>query len=196
MKFSKLVILFLVMIAGAVSLHTAIGRGWYPAAIVNYQEIISARRLEQAVASATHYYSRAAETYEGENGASREIESAEVRRAILEKLIESELILDELEARVGNELAQLVEGRIATIEGVRDPNFEGAVRTLYDLSISEFRKFVLEPKAREEILESRVKEEEKTTLTDFVGGLRRNARVRILIPGLHWEDGKVIVRGK
>lgn len=193
----RLVITFIAMMVVAVGVHTLITQGLYPAAIVNGR-FIGARSFGEAVASVNQYYEQALKTYAPDTKKEDAgISPAEVRRATLDKMIENELISHELKAMVGDEETSLVQEKINALGTLSGAEFEKAVKTLYGLTPARFRALVLEPKAREEILQGKISAAQNNSdFPSFLSDLRGKASVRILIPGLYWENGKVVARGK
>jgi len=193
----RLVITFIAMMVVAVGVHTLITQGWYPAAIVN-GKFIGARSFGEAVASVNQYYEQALKTYAPETKEENKgISPTEVKRATLDKMIENELISHELKAMVGNEVPLLVQQKINALGTLSGAEFESAVKTLYGLTPARFRALVLEPQAREEILERKISAElNNSDFQTFLSDLRQKASVRILISDLYWENGKVVARGK
>ena len=180
--------------ATALTGYAAIKAGIIPVALVN-QSFIDARDFTESVASIEHYYQEIARQAKEKNK-ENELSSLEIERATLDKLIENELIRVELEKRiVKEEIQSLVSKKIGALEEVKTPQFGGAVMALYGISADRFRELVLEPKAREEIFAESL-EDEDNDFDSAIQSLRDRAKVRILVPGLHWEDAGVIVRGR
>ena len=161
-----------------------------PVALVN-RSFISAREFNESVQTVEHYYGELAKQSGAEQG---ELNLIEVKRATLDKLIENALIEDELEARMTqDELSQRVTEKINALSEIKAPDFGSAVFALYGLSTDRFMALVLEPKAREEVFTELNNAE---SFAEGVKTLREQAIVRILVPGLHWENAGVIVRGR
>mgnify|MGYP001578494969 CR=1 FL=1 len=196
-KYFRFAIGMMFFLGLAMGVYYLIQRGYYPAATVG-SRIISARMLDEAAQSVVRYYEQAVKTYGSTDPALKELADKEIsvreaRRATLDKLIENELIARAAESAVGNELARLVETKVSAAK-LNDPQFQQAVVALYGLNTERFREFVLEPQAREEILQS-VKfsasvEEFKKWLTTA----RKSAKVIVLVPDLNWDGEKVTFR--
>ncbi len=193
MRRSYFIISFTAFMGIALATYAAIRFSLLPVALVN-RSFIGARDFTESVASVEHYYREVAKQA-GTPEELGKVSSLEVKRATLDKLIENALIEDELEARMAEEeIVSTVSQKIGALEEVKTREFSGAVLALYGISADRFRELVLEPKAKEEIFAGSVGGGE--TFEKAVAGLRSRAIVRILIPGLHWENAGVIVRGR
>jgi len=178
----------LIMMAGGVSLYYVANQGFFPVAIVN-SKLISAKTLNQEYAAAFKYYSAVLDTYSGKNSETDFLESRkEIKRAVLDKIIEDTLVYGELKRAVGKDLAAIVDNKIG--DKSEGQNLKEAALTLYGLDAGDFRKLVLAPQARREILAGRLYLEKKD-FNQWLAAARVNARVIILSPGFEWKDGKV-----
>lgn len=177
---------FLVIIFSGLALYYLIRAGFYPVAVVNYT-IISRREFTQSYQAATVYYKNALAAYVGkelDNKSAREL-VVELRRAVLDHLIENVLIYNELENRVGSELVVLSEKKIP-------PFRESAALAVYGLNAADFKELVLVPQAQREILESRL-ESENGNLDEWLTDARKSATVVLLMFGFEWDGASVKV---
>jgi len=165
--------------------------GYYPVAVVN-SNFVSAKSFSNAASSAHHYYTKAIQSIEDESEEVKFKVNNEIRRATLDKMIENVLIKKELSKRLGSDLAQLV-ARKTDIPQLKEPNFDDAVFNLYGLSILEFKKLVLVPQAREELLFDSIRED-KDDFSKWIKEARENASVIILAPEFSWDGEKIIFK--
>lgn len=165
----------------------------YPPALVNWQPI-SVASFSEDFKTAIYYYQKAVEVYNKSDTAvmnSAEIKE-EIKRAILDKSIENILILKELKKHLSeDELEQMVKDKISGILEGKD--IAKQVKTLYDLSLDEFRERILEPEAKMEILEARLLLENKN-FNDWLREAKKQAKVVILLPGFEWNGEKVVIK--
>ncbi len=184
----------MVMVGIAMGAYYTVHSGYYPAAIIG-SRVVTARTLNEAVGAVAHYYEQALKTYSVTDTSlkDKQISIPEVRRLTLDKMIENEFVSRELEATVGNDLTRLVAAKINTAE-LQDPEFGKAVATLYGLTRERFRIFVLEPQAREEILQNTKFEAKADEFKNWLTRTRKSASVVILVPDLAWDGEKVVLR--
>ena len=169
----------------------------YPITFVNWQPI-SLWSFKKDSATAIYYYQKALETY-NKNQAGI-IESSDVRqeieRAVLDKLIENALIHQELRKRLkSNELEKMVENKVEEI--VKGKDIKEEVKTLYALSLNEFKERILKPQAEQEILAGRLLLENSLPaagLDEWLKEAKPKAKVIILLPNFEWKDGQVIIK--
>lgn len=166
----------------------------YPVAFVNWQPIIF-KSFEKEVFSALYYYQKALETYDSNQVSiieSKEI-NQEVKRAVLERLIEDALIGQELRKRINNnELEKMVERRINEVIK-NESELQKQAKIIYNLSLEEFKKMVLKPQTEQEILASRLLLE-NVDFDNWQKEIRQQAKVLIFLPGFEWKDGEVIIK--
>src|SRR3989344_241693 len=89
-KYKKFAITFLSLISVGLLTYFIANQGWYPIAIVN-GKFITERDLRKEYSAAARYYAEAFNL-----GQETKLLKKEIRRAILDKLIENVLIYDEL----------------------------------------------------------------------------------------------------
>lgn len=186
---------YLLIILGVIILITGgwfIFDGIYPIAFVGFKSI-SAKDFNKNYNASLNYYKKALETYSHDSKTLEADESKkEIKRAVLDNLIESVLIEEELK----NELASkdfniLVEKKMSEISETQI--VDKAVETLYGFSYAEFRKRVLEPQAKREIFEGRIALKGEN-FSDKLTEMKKAARVKIFISGLEWENGSVVIK--
>ncbi|MBI3638501.1 hypothetical protein HY227_02045 [Candidatus Wolfebacteria bacterium] len=169
----------------------------YPVALVNWHFVRSGD-FQEDLAVAISYYGKADEAGNKETGIRADITDSEearteIKRAVLDKLIEDNLIEQELKKRIGdNDLKALVDKKIES--AISGANIEKEVKFIYGLSMKDFRKKILEPQAKSEILEGRLLLENNLPAGGFeewLLGQRTKAKVVVLLPGFSWNGKEV-----
>lgn len=189
-KFQWFYLTFLAIIFISLGAYYFVHFGYYPAAIVNFDFIMTSS-LNEEYAVVFRYYSKILANQGGVDINSVDFRR-ELRRAALNDLVEKSLIRQELKNRVGRELAILVENKInfAEIDGKR---LEEAAEVLYGLGLADFKEMVLVPQAQREILEGRLYLEKKS-ISDWLTEAAGSARVTILTPEFSWDKNRVALR--
>ncbi len=164
----------------------------YPIAFVNWRPI-SLGILEKDYGFAIYYYKKALEIYSKDSSVIDSGEAKrEIKRAVLDKLIEDSLIQQELEKRLkSNDVKKMVDNKIG--ESLKETDINKKVETLYGLSLDDFRKRILEPQAKQEIFEARLSLENKN-FSEWQKEARGQAKVMIFLPEFGWKDDQVIVK--
>ena len=165
----------------------------YPVAVVNFSSIGYAS-FKKDTAAATRYYAKALETYN--KGQANLVNAPDVRReiekAVLDRLIENNLIDKELRKIMkSSDIENIINNKIEQATAGVDISKE--VETLYGLTIADFKENVLKPQARRDALEGRFILENKN-MSDWLKEARTKARVLILIPNFSWNGEEVIVK--
>lgn len=149
---------------------------------------ISMQRFVKNYNAASMYNNKIAERESVENNELAKLSDKEIKIAILDKLIESVIIRDDAEDRVGKELDDLVSKRIKSY--MENQELDKAAKALYGMSMDEFTKEVLIPQATQDILKNRL----------FIDGVKYDewfkeavlkAEVIIYSDEFAWKDGKV-----
>lgn len=167
----------------------------YPLAVVDYQ-IIAARDFYANYRASITYYKNALDVYNEKDSAALESDEVkiEIQKAVLDGLIEDILIDKELKSQIGSvELDKIVGRKIE--EAVSGQKIQKAVETLYGLSFEEFKKRVLVPQAKREILEGRLfLQNPPADLDEFLKELKLKSRILIFLPDFKWDGEKVIMK--
>ncbi len=174
-----------------VAVSWLVGTQSYPALMVGWRPIAYGE-FRTAYNSALTYYGKALQTYD--RSSSRVLDSSEtkqdIKRAIIDKIIEDRLVEADLRRRMSaEEISNVVRRKIS--EATSGAEIANEVRTLYGLTLDEFGDYILEPQAEREILEGRLILEGKN-FTDWLREARSAARITILLPGFEWDGGEVI----
>ncbi len=192
MSLNKFFITFLIIIFVGIGAYYFARLGYYPVALVN-GSMISARSLNEEFYLAYQYYTSVMTSDNKIILESPEFQK-DLRRVALNDLIEKTLIQQELEKRVGNELASVADKKIG-LNAEDKKNLEDAALALYGVSLADFTKLILVPKAYREILEDRLITE-KSSLEVWLAGAVQKANVKILTLDYLWDKDKagVILR--
>ncbi len=164
----------------------------YPVAFVNWRPI-AVKNFETDYSSARVYYQKALETYDRNQAVvldSMEIQK-ELKRAVLDKLIENVLIEEELKKRLNNdEIEKMVAGKID--EAIKGRDIKKEVEMLYGLSLEEFKERFLKPQAKSEIFASRLLLENKN-FDEELKKIKKEAKVMVFLAGFKWNGEEVII---
>ncbi|MCL5004336.1 MAG: SurA N-terminal domain-containing protein [Patescibacteria group bacterium] len=164
----------------------------YPVAFVGLKPVF-AKDFNRNYSASMVYYEKALKTYakDSQTLEANEIKK-EIQRAVLDNLIENILIERELKKELKpSDLNSLVEKKMGEIPGSQTT--DKAVETLYGFSFDEFKKRVLEPQAKKEILSNRL----FLASVDFderMKSVRSQANIMIFLPGLEWDGKEIILR--
>jgi hypothetical protein len=116
----------------------------------------------------------------------------EIERAVLQGLIEDALVDEELKKTMSaTDLDKIVEEKISRIGDSEKLGKSASV--LYGFSADDFKKKVLIPQAKSDILRDRIFLE-NGDFEEKLKELKRNAKVTILITGFSWASEGVILR--
>lgn len=188
----KKIILFILSAIILIGIGWFIFGGNYPVAFVG-SKLISANDFNKNYAASLNYYKKALETYSQDAKILEAEESKqELKRAVLDNLIENILISEELKKELSDkDLSVLVEKKVGEI--LESQIVDKATETLYGFSYAEFRERVLEPQAKREILEGRTMLKGEN-FSDKLAKIKKTARVRIFMLGLGWDGMGVIIK--
>ncbi len=182
---------FLLILFVGLGAYYLVHYGYYPVAVVNSQ-IITANRFEIEYAVAYNYYVRALSVSNDTDPRTREFKK-ELRRAVLDNLLEQALVRQDLSSRVGKDLNKIVQGKILNSQKIDPKTLEETARVIYGLDLSEFESLVLVPQAQKEILQGRLFLEKKE-YDQWLQEAKKNAKVFIITPEFYWQDGVVRLR--
>ncbi len=182
---------FLLILFVGLGAYYLVHYGYYPVALVNSQ-MITANRFEVEYAVAYNYYVRALSASKDTDPRTREFKK-ELRRAVLDNLVEQALVRQDLNQRIGRELDQIVQGKILNSQKLDPQTIEETARVVYGLDLSEFESLVLVPQARKEILQGRLFLEKKN-YEEWLREAKKNAKVFIVTPEFYWEESTVKLR--
>lgn len=170
----------------------------YPVALVNSRPI-ALKFFEKDLSASVNYYKKLLETYRSGSSGAFSLDSKtrnEIKRLLLEKLIEESLIRSELEKRLSEKEIKDIVGRKIE-EAAANADLEKGAEILYGFSLEEFREKVLAPQAEREILEARLFLEKGPPVGGFDDWLKKEkaaANVMIFIGGFSWNGEGVVVK--
>ncbi len=186
-------IIILILSAVFIGIVAVISFKLYPIVFVGWQPVVYAD-FNNNYNAAVFYYEKAISTYNKSNADiinSLEVRN-EIKRAGLEASIEDILISNELRKIFSSsELKNQIDKSIAVVIQSKDIGKE--TETLYGLSSGEFTKYFLEPQARKEILEARLRLE-NGSFEQWLTSAEKQAKVMIFLPGFEWKDGTVVIK--
>ena len=195
-----IIVISLIIVIGAAVY--GITSGLYPVLIVN-SRMASAKGLNDDLAVVINYYEKISDVAlkTGVKTIDPNSDRMEIKRAILDKLIEDRLISDELGRRIKNsDLASIINTKIETAlkeSTSHEKDFEKEVESIYGLSLNQFKTIVLEPQAKREILEGRLLLEHNTendSMNNWLKDAKAKANIYILLPGFSWNGEQMVTK--
>jgi hypothetical protein len=187
---TKFVKILVGMVAAGVVAYLGIRSGFFPAVIVD-GDFVSRSRFETQLKAAIKYTETVAERDSSAGDVNLPALRVELRRAVLDKLVEDTLVAHGVRKKIGSALGTRVKDKLATVqEQIAKDDFKAALSEFYGFGVADFREFVLVPQAERELLEDALKTE-KHTAASWIEETRRTASVRILIRGLKWDGLQV-----
>lgn len=189
-KKKRLLIILVILIL--VGVGWFIFSGTYPVVFVGLKPIF-AKDFNKNYSASMVYYEKALKTYAKDSQTLEADEiKKEIKRAVLDNLIENILIDRELKKELKqDDLKSLVEKKIGEISD--SLTIDKATETLYGFFFDEFKKRVLEPQAKKEILSDRL----FLASIDFderIKSIRSQTKVMIFLAGFEWNGEEVILR--
>lgn len=161
----------------------------YPIALVNWKPIF-AKDFNNDYQAALTYYKNALEIYAKDSAVIDADETkTEIKRAVLENLIENILIEKKLRQEIEpKKLKDLIEKKIK--EAITGSEVKKAAESLYGFSLEKFKERVLAPQAKKEILESLFKNEFGEKLKE----MKTTAKIIMLISDFEWNGEGIIIK--
>lgn len=151
--------------------------GFYPAVLAP-KFIITSRQFDKVVASSLFYYQKTFSVYATSAPINESGFQKEIKRAVLDKLIEDKITDEILIKKLGHkELKRLVDEKITNL--AINNEVAKASQVLYNLSLEDFKKLVLIPQAKTEIAK-----EQGINLEE----IRKSYQPIILIPDFYWQN--------
>ena len=161
----------------------------YPVALVDWKPI-SAKNFNNDYQAALVYYKNALEIYAKDSAVLDADETkTEIKRAILDNLIENALIEKKLRQEIGNnKFYETISNKIE--EAVEKGNVRKAAETIYGFSFDEFKERVLTPQAKKEVFEELFKKDFEEKLKE----IKTAAKIIMLLPDFEWNGEGVIIK--
>lgn len=172
----------LIIILGFIALFFVWQAGWYHVLKVNNERI-----------SAKDYYGRLAGFEFYRKQTHEELDEQAVKRGIVLALIFDSLIGQEL-ARRGIDAVQ-IEARLDQELASKKDDLEKAASSLYGWTMREFKKFSLEPQARQDILVAEL-EKEGIDFNDWLQEQLQKAEVKIHYLPYDWHEGQLVDKSR
>lgn len=188
-KNSSFVLILIALSAIATSGAYLILSQSYPVALVNWKPIF-AKDFNADYQAALIYYKNALEIYAEDSAVlSADETKAEIKRAVLDNLIENILIEKKLRQEIGDDkFNEAIANKIE--EAVKKGDIQKAIETLYGFSFDEFKERVLAPQAKKEILEGLFKNDFEKKLKE----MKTTAKIIMLLPDFEWNGEGVIIK--
>lgn len=167
--------------------------GMYPVVAVN-KHIILMRDYKNGLEIAHKYYDKLNQSADYSNKLSEEKLYNMIKTGILSSLIDSVLIDNELYNKIGKdkyntEVNNYVGKITSDIEVVNN------LKDVFGVDFKLIKKYYIEDKARYQILKDImfIKDKDGQKELDWIKKLRKNAKVRILLPGIKWDNKNGVV---
>lgn len=190
-KFQWYYLTFLAIIFAGLGFYYIVQAGYYPIAIVN-GDVILAGEMKEEYSAALYYYANSPLTGQRPDVTGGDFQK-ELRRAVMQELIEKSLVIKGLTDRAGGEADDLVDRKIQE-QNIDAQTLDSAARALYGITAADFMRLALIPRAQREVLESRLFLEDKK-LDDWLKESAESAKVFIITPEFYWDNGAVKNRG-
>lgn len=166
----------------------AVSSDFYPILTVNGSPV-SARRFGKNYRAADFYQENLLKTYGQDQTSEGSLSGRDLEVAVLNQLVEAELTAAGVKREVGGDLDYMVAGKVEKYDASED--LKNATMSLYGMSYPDFRKEVLVPQAKRDILAGRLYLREES-IEDWLSREKQAARVTVFSGRFHW-DGKQIV---
>lgn len=184
MKYKKYLLCFLIILAGVGAYFYLRNSSVLPAALVNW-DFISQKDVNDYYSLGLNYYSKALFTYGSDPKLLDDASiQKEIRRAVLEKLIENKLIYAEAQKRTGKDLEGIADQKIQN--ALKNTDINEAVNVMFGSSVENYTEKELRPDAYKEILQGRI-DLNGENFDKWLENAKNNARVFILLPGYSWD---------
>lgn len=188
--FSKKILIILLVVIIIAFIVFVLAGGYWAVAFVN-KSSVSHREFNDWYGAALNFYQSNLKMA-GKDPKVLDSDDArkELKRAVLESLVESKLIEEELKNRIGQSVLDMMVQEKINKTDINNENLKKGAEVLYGLSTEKLKEIVLTPKAEEEILEGRLFSENKN-LDNWLKEKKAQSTVIITLPGFFWENGEV-----
>ena len=197
----KLYIVFFVIIGLGTAAIYFVSAGYYPIAIVS-GDIITANTFMSNYETASAYYMNFLKTYGSINSPQetstqnvvgsltpQTLTPSQIQKSVLAGLIENILIEKGARKEMGKELDRLVGEKVS--QAVEIPEIEKAVRTIYGLSLDDFKRDILVPQAERDILTGSLFLKGQR-IEDWLTAEKKSVSVVILSGKFYWNGEDVV----
>ncbi len=188
--FSKKILIILLVVIIIAFIVFVLAGGYWAVAFVN-KAPVSHREFNDWYGAALNFYQNNLKMA-GKDPKVLDSDDArkELKRAVLESLVESKLIEEELKNRIGQSVLNMMVQEKIDKTDINNENLKKGAEVLYGLSTEKLKEIILVPKAEEEILEGRLFAENKN-LDNWLKEKKAQSTVIITLPGFFWENGEV-----
>ncbi|MDD5547643.1 MAG: SurA N-terminal domain-containing protein [Candidatus Pacebacteria bacterium] len=192
MKYLISIAVFLTMMAAGVGLYFFIYQGYYPVAAIG-TNLISAKDFNKNYLASVNY-SRAVLSAYGKDLKDFDGEASikEIKKGVLSKLIENELIYAEADKQIGKDLNRLAVERIDKLLASSSID-EAVTEKIYGLKMDDFMEVVMYPEAYREILEEKFVSDGKN-FDEWFSGIKEKAKIFVLMSGFSWKNGEIVLK--
>ena len=184
----KYYVSFVALIAMGLAVLFIVTLGYYPIVFVN-NHFISQHEFMREYAAASRYYQNISTTYKPFIASSSPETPADIETAVLNLLIDKNLIHDGASHEAGSDLFGLVQNKIGPLAG--DTQLATAAQSLYGFTYAEFHDEILVPQAEEEVLSGRLFAKGEK-IEDWLASARKFAHVVLLSRGYSWDGTKIV----
>lgn len=192
MKKQHFFVTFLTLIFMGLLGYYILHSGYYPIAIVN-GELIGAYRLNKESSARYTYYTRTA-AISGIDVRENNSFIVELRQSVLSGLIDETIINQELRKLFNSDIQAVAERRVGEHEA-EIGELDTVASVLYGLSLEDFKKIVLVPQAKKDLLREKLAERGNDA-DKWIIDAKKSARVRIFSTRFSWNGAAVVAKNK
>ncbi len=194
----KLYIVFFVIIGLGTAAVSFVSAGYYPIAVVNGNIITASTFTNNYDVVSTYYnnllkaYRTASSTVQSDSGQASStlpaLTPSQIQKSVLSGMIENILIENGARKEMGNDLNRLVDEKVS--QASEGPDIAKAVKTLYGLSMDDFKNKILVPQAERDILTGSLFLKGQK-IEDWLTAEKKSSTVIILSGKLYWNGNDV-----
>jgi len=187
-----LIIIILLIIGTAACSYFGLRNGVYPAVIVNWSPV-SQKNVDDYYKSSLNYFAKELFTY-GSNPALLEDTATqqEIKRAVIEKLIEDKIVYAEAKKQAGKDLEEIADKKIS--DALTNKDIQEAVTAILGSDLDYYIEKELRPMAYREIVEGRMLLNNEN-FGEWLENAKNNSSVFVLLPGYSWDGKGVKITG-
>ena len=186
MNYKLYTIFFAILGLGIIALY-CISAGYYPIAIVN-GNIITAKTFINDYGVASVYYQSLLKAYENSSSTSQTLTQVQIQQDVLSGIIENILIDNGAREEMGKDIDRLVGEKVSEATAIQ--GIEKAARTVYGLSLDDFKKKILVPQAERDILTGSLFLKGQK-MEDWLVAKKKSSTIIILSGKFYWDGENV-----
>lgn len=191
MATKKFFIIFLIILAAGILLYFVFNQGLHPIAIVE-GKLINHRTFEKGYRASLYYYQNSLGANSDQFEDFEKLKG-ELKKSVLQNLIDNVLVDKRLTALLGNAANERVNKKIENLK-LNSQEFGEATLILYGLGFQDFKDLILVPLARKEVLVEYLKTDfQDADLESLLMEARQQASVIMLDSTFSWENGAVVI---